>query len=238
MSVKKKTKRNTELPIGSDLSFSGKEAYKLLRTNLLFSLPQEGTGARRIGITSSVSGEGKSMTAINLAYTLAEVGMKILLIECDMRKPTIGKRLGIPSSPGLSNILVRLPLATDTLHRDVLLKGMDVILAGDIPPNPAELLGSGVMQIVLNKMGEHYDYIILDLPPVTSVSDALVVCKWIDGVILVTRQEYTTKAVLANTVRQLKYVNAHILGFVFNDASTSGGKYKQYRDYKNYTYEE
>lgn len=215
-------------PIGTELSFSGREAYKLLRTNIMFALPRDTEGAKVIGVTSSISGEGKSLTTINMAFSMAESGLKVLVIECDMRLPTLGGKMGIAPGPGLSNILARFSSANDILHRNVLIKGMDVILAGDIPPNPSELLGSESMRIVLEKMGSYYDYIILDLPPVGSVTDALVVSKFSDGMIVVVRKDYTNAVVLSDTIRQLKHVDAHIVGFVFNDAASSQKAYKKY----------
>lgn len=223
----KKKSRETDA-IGPALNFSGREAYKLLRTNVMFSLPRDEKGARIVGLTSSVSGEGKSLTSINLAYSMAEMGLRVLLIECDMRKPTIGTKLGLHSAAGLSNLLARFSSSRDILHRSVMLQGMDVILAGDVPPNPSELLGSDAMQVVLNMMAKHYDYIILDLPPVGSVSDALVVSKFLDGVIVVVRQDTTSSMVLSSTMRQLKNVNAHIVGFVYNNASFQSKYYKKY----------
>lgn len=215
-------------PIGPELSFSGREAYKLLRTNIMFALPREAQGAKVIGVTSSVSGEGKSLTTINLAFSMAESGLKVLVIECDMRLPTLGGKMGIAPGPGLSNLLARFSSANDILHRNTLIKGLDVILAGDIPPNPSELLGAESMRIVLEKMGSYYDYIILDLPPVGSVTDALVISKFTNGMIVVVRKDYTNATVLSDTIRQLKHVDAHIVGFVFNDAASSQKAYKRY----------
>jgi capsular exopolysaccharide synthesis family protein len=235
--TKKPSKKNKAAPLGPKLTYSGREAYKMLRTNLLFTVPR-GQTARTVGLTSSVSGEGKSLTSINLSYSLAEMGLKVLLIECDMRKPTLGAKLGITSNTGLSNVLAHLSTPAEMLNRNVMIKGMDVILAGDIPPNPAELLGSEAMGIVLEKMSTYYDYILLDLPPVGSVTDALVVSKHLDGVLVVARQDYTTQPMLKSTMRQLKYVDAHVLGFVFNDASVSGKAYKRYEKYDGYGYGE
>lgn len=227
MSKVASSKKNATVNLfGPELNFSGQEAYKLLRTNLMFSLPRENQQARVVGITSSVSGEGKSVTSVNLAYSLAEVGVKVLLIECDLRVPTLGKKLNLATEFGLSNLLARVSPAEDILHKNVLLKGLDVILAGDVPPNPAELLGSHAMKVVIDKMSKYYDYIILDLPPVCSVSDPLVVSKFLEGIIVLTRQGYTSSVALNNTIRQLRHVDAHILGFVYNDASS---KYKSYR---------
>ncbi|MBR6484668.1 MAG: CpsD/CapB family tyrosine-protein kinase [Clostridiales bacterium] len=211
--------------VGDELSFAGKEAYNLLRTNIMFSVRSEGKRARVIGITSSLHGEGKSLTAINLAYSIAESGRKVLLIDCDMRLPTLGKKLGIPRSGGLSNILAGLESESTILHKDVLVQGLNVVQAGDIPPNPSELLGSKQFKIMIENLVPYYDFILLDLPPVGEVSDALVVSKRVDGMIVVVRQDYTAQSDLTNTMRQLDLVEANVVGFVYNDASSKKGRY-------------
>ena len=131
--------------IGSNLNFAASEAYKLLRTNLEFSFTDD-EEQKIIGITSSLKGEGKSITAINLAYTIAEAGKKVLLMECDMRLPTVSKRLNLKSSKGLSNLLVGMNAADEVVQEGVLSETMDVIHAGDIPPNASELLASKRME--------------------------------------------------------------------------------------------
>ena len=115
-------KRSSVNPIGPELSFSGREAYKLLRTNIMFALPRDAQGAKVIGVTSSISGEGKSLTTINMAFSMAESGLKVLVIECDMRLPTLGEGIGIAPGPGLSNLLARFSKANDILHRNTLIK--------------------------------------------------------------------------------------------------------------------
>ena len=201
--------------MGSNLNFAASEAYKLLRTNLTFSFTDE----------------GKSITAINLAYTIAEAGKKVLLMECDMRLPTIAKRLSLKSNKGLSNLLVGMNSANEVIQEGVLSKTMDVIPAGDIPPNALELLASNRMEYTLEYLSEYYDYILLDLPPVTAVADALVASKLVSGMIVVVRQDYVGRAALSETMRQLKYANAKVLGFVFNsvDDSTLPYNKKYYR---------
>ena len=229
---KKGTLRSLESnPVGADLSFAGKEAYNLLRTNLMFSLPREGRRARVVGMTSSVHGEGKSLTTVNLAYSLAESGAKVLILECDMRLPSLGEKLGITTSSGLSNILAGMQSQEGVMHANVMTKNLYVILAGDVPPNPSELLGSSQMRVMVEKLGGYFDFILLDLPPIGEVSDALVVSDLTDGVVVVVRQDYSNSADLADTMRQLSYVKARVLGFVFNGARQKVRTYGGYRHY-------
>lgn len=220
--------------IGENLNFAASEAYKLLRTNLTFSFTDEDT-KRVIGVTSSMKGEGKSLTSINLAYTIAETGKKVLLMECDLRLPNIAKRLNLESTPGLSNLLVGLNTANQVIQKGVLQTELDVIVAGDVPPNASELLESSRMQYALEKLSEYYDYVILDLPPVTAVADALVASKLASGMVIVVRQDYATKAALAETMRQMRYANARVLGFVMNGVVDSELPYQ--KRYYKYGYE-
>lgn len=225
-----KAPQNKEkVTFGKDLSFAASEAYKLMRTNILFALPDE-QKCRVIGVTSSISGEGKSTTALNLSYMLAEAGERVLLIEGDMRLPTISKRLNLQMSPGLSNVLARLSAIKEVVQESGLHKRLQVISSGDIPPNPSELLGSRTIGVLIEALSANYDFIILDLPPITEVSDALVASKLTDGMIVVVRQNYANRRALADTMQQLKYVDAKILGFVMTCASVGKGKkyYKRY----------
>lgn len=220
---------DTAKTVGSGLSFEGSEAYKLLRTNLAFSLPEPGK-CKVIGITSSLRGEAKSTTSINLAYSIAETGKKVLLIEGDMRLPVLSKRLKIRKAPGLSNLLAGQSSGNDVLQNSGLLSNLKVISAGTIPPNPAELLDSQPMEVTIQTMRDYFDCVIVDLPPISAVSDALVVSKYLDGLVVVVRQNYCDKRSLAETVRQLKFSQAKILGFV-----VSGSNYRQKR-YKDKYY--
>lgn len=215
---------------GDKLSFAASEAYKLLRTNLTFSMPDEKKQCRIIGVTSAMKGEGKSTTSINLAYTLAETGKRVLLLECDLRLPTMAARLNLNRSPGLSNLLAGMVQGTEALQKSGLIKNMYVITSGDIPPNPSELLGSDQIKVVLDLLSQAFDYIVLDLPPVSIVSDALVISKLTSGMIVVTRQDYCSKRLLADTIRQLRFVNAKILGLVMTGSRSAAKSYK----YKKY----
>ena len=140
--------------VGPKLNFEGREAYNLLRTNLMFSVKRNNRKARVIGVTSSVHGEGKSLTTINLAYSIAESGKKVILVECDLRLPTLRKKLGLPKTTGLSNLLAGINSENATLHKDVLIKNFDVVQAGDIPPNPSELLGSNQFTVLIDNLAE------------------------------------------------------------------------------------
>lgn len=231
-----KTMTERRLMIGPKMNFATAEAYKLLRTNVMFSFP-DANESHVLGVTSSFRGEGKSLTSINLAYTLAEAGKDVLLIEADMRLPTMSGRLALDAKPGLSNVLV----GTDSVARSVQeysvsaedrTIGFDVLVSGDIPPTPSELLGSSRMAAFLKKAKEQYDFIILDLPPVTAVTDAIVASHLVDGMIVVVRAGHAVRGGLAETLRQLRLAEAHILGFVFNGASAGEGKYYKKGYYK------
>ena len=219
-----------EKTIGPSLSFAASEAYKLLRTNLSFSFPDQ-TGCRVIGITSSASGEGKSTTSINLAYTIAQENRRVLLLEADLRLPTMAKYLGVKTAPGLSNLLAGQCGGTDILQRSGLNKNFWVATAGDIPPNPAELLSSQQMAATIETLKGFFDVIILDLPPVTVVSDAIAVSKLTDGMVLVVRQNYCSKAQVSEAVRKLRFTGSRLLGFVMtgSDMARKGYSRSYYR---------
>ena len=199
---------------GPGLNFAEAEAYKLLRTNIIFSFPNEGR-CHVLGVTSSIQDEGKSSSSCNLAYALSEAGKKVLLLEADLRRPTIGSKLRIRSVPGLTNVLVSDERIQNLVRRCDAAPDMDIITAGDIPPNPSELLGSRRMASVLEELAKQYEYIVLDLPPVTAVSDAVAISKLLDGVVIVVREGVTQRKGLGETMRQLKLAGVRILGFLY-----------------------
>ena len=215
------------------LSFTGAEAYKLLRANLTFTL--SGSDERRvIGVTSAIRGEGKSTTAINLAYTLAQTGSNVLLVDADLRLPSIEKRLNINSKQGLSDYLADLCEIYDAIEPSGILKNLYVMPAGTIPPNPSELLASDKMKNMLDVPSKTIKYIVIDLPPVNVVSDALAVSQIVDGMLITVRQNYSDKKSLNACINQLNLVNAKIAGFVFNDATEEGTHYGKYKKYAKY----
>ena len=237
---KASSKRKAELSLeesrkylGSGLNFASAEAYKLLRTNLGFSLPVDEGQCRVIGVTSSVAGEAKSTTAINLAYTLAQTSKQVLLLEADLRLPTVAKRLKLKQAPGVSNLLVGQCAGNDVLQESGLIPNMWVATAGNVPPNPAELVGSKRMATAIKAFSKVFDVIVVDLPPVNVVTDALLLNEATDGMIHVVRQGYCDKAALEEAVSQQRFAGTKILGFVMTDADTQEKSYykKQYGGY-------
>lgn len=227
------TPEESRKTLGENLSFAAAEAYKLLRTNLNFSLPAV-DGCKIIGVTSALKGEGKSTTSVNIAYTMAQTGNKVLLLETDLRLPTLAKRIRVQPRPGLSNLLVGQCGGNEILQRSGLLPNLWVATAGDIPPNPAELLGSKNMAKTLQALGELFDVIIVDLPPVTAVSDAVIISKLVHGMVVVSRQNYCDRSSMEETIRQLRFADAKILGFVVTGANTQSKNYKKYGGYGDY----
>lgn len=233
---------------GAGMSFAAKEAYKLLRTNLMFALSDsDGSRGHIVGMTSALRGEGKSTTTLNLASVLAEQGKRVVVVEGDLRLPSLRRKLRIRSKTGLSSVLiaredpnkyvqeVRVSMTEDKPI------AFDLLAAGEIPPNPSELLGSKRMEETLSALAKNYDFVLLDLPPVTAVSDALVATKLVDGVVLVVRNEYSDTGSLNEAIRQLQQVDGKILGFVFTCANSAMGGYRsrykyKYRRYYKYNY--
>lgn len=224
-------KWNVRTMFGPNMSFSVTEAYKLLRANIMFSFSDEGRG-HVIGITSSLQSEGKSSTAVNTAYALAESGAKVLLMDADLRRPSIAAKLSLARTPGLTNILVSRGDYRELLQHNSMAPDMDVLTSGDIPPNPSELLGSNRMETLIQELVRAYDYVIVDLPPVNVVSDAIAMSKLLDGVVMVVRSGVSEQRMLAEALRQLKLVNVRILGFVFRDSAVGGTKYGKKYSYR------
>lgn len=223
-----------EKVIGSDSSFQVREAYKTLRTNLIFSLPQE--GCKKICISSSIASEGKSTNCINLAITFAETGAKVLVIDCDLRRPNISKLLNKKSHPGLSNVLVGLNSLEEVVQESGY-QNLDVIFSGNVPPNPAELLGSEKMHDIIDTLSEKYDYIFFDTPPVNIVTDTTILAKWMSGVVLVALYNSTDKDSIEEAIKQLEFAGAKILGFVLNGVVYgNNGSYKYNYKRNKYRY--
>ena len=235
-------KRNAT--VGSDISFAASEAYKLLRTKVQFSFADE-NDCHIIGVSSALTGEGKSLSAVNLAHSLSQLGKKVLLIDADMRRPSVFAKLPVQKMPGLSNFLTG-QNKLDSLIQPCGLPGEErafaVISSGRIPPNPMELLSSPRMAKFLEVLRQHYDYVIVDLPPVSEVGDALAIAKSIDGFLLVVRQNYCNRHALKDVVRQFQFVDSKILGIVYNCTTEDSGGYgyskRYYKKYykKSYAY--
>ncbi len=213
--------------IGRKRSFAMTEAHKRLRTNVMFSFADD-SQCHVIGVTSAMAHEGKSTTSINLAYDLMKAGKKTLLIDADMRLSRIAHLLEVEKAPGLSNMLVGKNNIQNPVQYSNIHDGMEVITCGDIPPNPTELLSSKRFEQMLDAMKQEYEYIIIDLPPVAEVSDALIASKVTDGMVVIVRQDFVDKRLLDDTIHQLNLSGARIIGMVLTCAQfkTKYGKYK------------
>lgn len=199
--------------LNKNSSFSVQEAYKTLRTNVRFFL--RGEGCKRICITSGAAGEGKSITLLNLAISIAEGGQKVLLIDADLRRPALARLMVEKATPGLSNILAGLVDVQEAVRKEMY-PNLDIIFSGDVPPNPSELLGSERMGRLIDDMAKEYDYILVDTPPVNVVSDACIVANLLDGVLMLVRQGRSRKDAVKRAVANLRLTGAKPLGFVLN----------------------
>ncbi len=216
--------------VGSGISFAASEAYKLLRTKIQYSFADDQT-CRVIAVSSAMAGEGKSVSSANLANTLAQFGERVLLIDCDLRRPTAAEKLSLNKTPGLSEFLTGSMDINDLFQRYSSNQNDNlfyVITAGSCPPNPVELLSSPKMAGLLKSLRGLFDYIIMDMPPIGEVSDALVAAKMADGVLLVVRQNYCNSVALKDALRQFEFVDSRILGVVVNCAQNKGKS--KYRD--------
>lgn len=221
------------LLLGPTSSFYIQEAYNTLRTNIRFAIP--GEGCKKLCLTSGLASEGKSTTILNLAMSFAETGSKVLLIDGDMRRPSLARLLIEKATPGLSNVLAGFATVEEAIRKDIR-PHLDVIFSGEIPPNPLELLGSPQMRELVDSLAANYDYILVDTPPVSIVSDACEVANITDGVLFLVRQNMTEKDAVIRGVRQLELSNARLLGFVLNGMMEDGGKGYKYRYRYRYRY--
>lgn len=206
------------------------EAYRGIRTSILFSSAE--SEPKVILVTSAGPQEGKTITSSNLAVTMAQSGGRVILIDCDMRRPSVHKVFGISRDKGLSNILVGGCELKDAIVQ-TRIPNLDAMACGPIPPNPSELLGSARMTKLLDLLRKTYSRIIIDSPPITAVTDAVVLAKLADGISLVVRAGDTPREIIKNGLSQLKAINANVLGVVLNgvDMGREGYYYYQYYYY-------
>ena len=231
MAQKEKHSHRKLMLVGPNAPFQYVEAYKSLRTNLSFL--SGSTDSKVILITSSVPEEGKSNVAINLSMTLAEGGKRVLLMDCDLRKGALSRYLNVKRShPGISNVIAGQCNLAEAMAS---VGGAEFTLlpVGPIPPNPTEMLSTDKMASLVKAAREAFDYIIVDTPPVSVVTDAAVMSCLVDGVVLVVRPGVTTIQGAQLSKKNLEAVNAHIFGVILNgynakQASKRDGYYYSY----------
>ncbi|BAC14856.1 CpsD/CapB family tyrosine-protein kinase [Oceanobacillus iheyensis] len=211
------TKINPRSPIS--------EQYRTIRTNLQFASVD--SDLRSILLTSAGPSEGKSMTTANLAIVYAQQGKRVLLVDADLRKPTIHYTFRLDNLRGLSNILVGETSLRDAVESSDV-ENLDLISCGPIPPNPSELLGSKRMQFFIEEAKQSYDIVIFDMPPVLAVTDAQVMSNFVDGTILVVRSKQTENDAANRAMEALQSVNANVLGAVLNDRDKKDANYYYY----------
>ena len=200
------------------------EAYRSLRTNIQYSSFDK--KYQTLVVTSANPGEGKTTVAGNLALVLAQGESKVLLIDCDMRRPSLHKRFRISNTYGISDLLVGKQKFEEASYKYN--DNLTILPGGKIPPNPAEMLASKAMTAFLEEMKKHFDYIVLDTPPLQAVSDAQILSTKVDGSIIVVRAGVTKKDAVNNAVSIIKKVNGNIIGTVLNAAEYKKDKYYYY----------
>lgn len=210
--------------------FAVVEAYKSIRSNLMFLLDKNETG-NVIAITSSNASEGKSTTAVNLAVAFSQLEDKILVIDADMRRSSVHKKLKLKNEKGLSNVLAGLEEFENAVEK--ISDNFHVLTAGPTPPNPSEMLSSRRFAKLIKYARENYDYVLIDTPPINVVSDAIMLAPHTDGTVLILRDGYTPNYTLKRAISTLEFTENKILGAIMNGANPkSGGKYV----YRRYSY--
>ncbi|MBE7015356.1 MAG: polysaccharide biosynthesis tyrosine autokinase [Ruminococcaceae bacterium] len=223
------TTRRANTLLTDSKDFMVNEAYKTARTNIIFSLNAV-KGCKKIIITSASPAEGKTTTCLNMAIAFAQTSARVLVIDADLRKPRIYRHLGIERENGLSDLLCGM-CDVDTAIKHCEAHKIDCITSGQIPPNPAELLSSAEMGALLDSISDRYDYIFIDTPPVTVVTEAAAMAKYASGVILVVRQNNTIHESIKRARNSLLLTDAKILGFILNDIDYSAYGYGRYNKY-------
>ncbi len=210
------------------------EAFRTLRTNVNFTGAGINKPLRSILVTSAMPGEGKTDVVINLGVVLAQNGYKVLLMDADMRRPSIHTRLSINNQIGLSQLFLHPDLAVDYALQPTRINGLTALTAGESLPNSSELLGSHYMGSILKGLKSHFDIVLVDTPPALAVTDSAVMLGYMEGVIFVVKPGSTHLAPLRRMINQYRHLNANLLGVVLNDINLRDSSYGYY--YKHYKY--
>lgn len=208
-----------------DTPFAIQEGYRVLRTNVMFSLP--GSGCKCVGVTSPAPGDGKSTTAANLAIALAQIGKKVILVDCDMRLPTVAATFRIPAAPGLSDFLVgQAKIEEAVRHSSV--HNISILPSGNLPPDATGLLEDKQLDSLFSALKKIFDYIVVDLPPVNTVPDAMILGKHMDGFLIAVREQKTKHREIDGMLRQIRLADVRVLGFVDTGANIKKNGYYYY----------
>jgi non-specific protein-tyrosine kinase len=210
------------------------EAFRALRTNIQFASVDRPMNT--ILVTSASPAEGKTTITVNLALVMAQSGRRVALIDGDLRRPKLHRRLGVPNRTGLSGLFVQPLGQMDGALQKTETTNLRVLTSGDLPPNPAELLGSDKMHAILRQVREEVDVILIDTPPIMAVTDAAVLAPKMDGVLLVVKPGVTKQAALRSCADQLSRVGANLLGVILNDVEFGRSRYGYNYYYKGYYY--
>jgi succinoglycan biosynthesis transport protein ExoP len=228
-------KESTALALIEDVRSPVSEAYRHLRTSLLLS--SAGQPPKTILVTSSQPSEGKTTTAVNTAVILAQTGVEVLIIDCDLRRPRVHTHFNLSNAKGLTNYLAGEPNTDNLFQPYDKLPNLKIMPSGPVPPNPAELLSSDEMRKLLNTMSERFTHIIVDSPPAISFTDASILSTMTDGVMLVVHGGKSSRAVVRRAKQQLLDVGAHIYGVVLNNVKLEGSNSYYYYGYYSSYYE-
>lgn len=210
----KNKNKNTEMrteTISDKSKFAIVESYKAARSNIMFSLSAEDD--KLFAVTSYSKGEGKSTVSANLAISFSKMEKRVLLVDCDLRRPNLHNIFKVENTAGLSNVIGKMVDFDDVVHRDVL-PNLDILPSGTIPPNPSELLCSPKFEKLIRILYEVYDYIIFDTPPIGVVADAMLLKDLVAGFVVVLRERNTTHGDVQNILDTMKLADAKLLGFV------------------------
>jgi tyrosine-protein kinase Etk/Wzc len=208
------------------------EAYRSLQLNFSFLNPDK--KLKTILITSSAPGEGKTLTSLNIAQIYAQAGIKTLVIDCDLRRPMVHKALKIKQEPGLTNVLIDKAIALDSYVQILDDENLGVLTCGTLPPNPSELLSSKRMEEILAQAQNTYELVIVDAPPIISVTDSLILGKKVDGVLLVLRSGKISREAAQKAKKILENSKINIAGALLNDVDLKN-VYGNYKDYYYYS---
>lgn len=225
-SLKKKPSQNRgpKPRLNSNSPFSIKEAYNSIRTKLIFT--GKGEKCPVFAVTSALSSDGKTTNSVSLAVSFAMAQQKVLLIDADMRKPSVHRYFNLECRNGLSEILAG--LTTEIKLRETGVANLNVLTAGQIPPNPAELLGSKQMDALLAHVRQYFDYVIIDTPPVNIVTDATVFAEKVTGYVLITQSGKNHIRDVSDAIHHLSEMNGHLVGMILNDPENRADAHYSY----------